>query len=89
MNIEKVIFWTWIIEIDANAFSAKDTSDALRKQIKYVEFPETLTWIGDYAFYGNKIESLALPSVEIVWDYAFYGNQISWMLELPSSLKTI
>lgn len=59
--------------IDDNAFSTK--SVGFRKDVKEVILPETITRIGDRAFYGNAgLRRIILPeSLRAIGKYAFYG----------------
>ncbi|MDD4291736.1 MAG: leucine-rich repeat protein [Clostridia bacterium] len=49
--------------------AAKDCSD-------YV-IPETVTTVGDYAFYNaSKVDNVSLSNVESIYTYAFYGSSV-------------
>ena len=56
-----------VIEVSNNAFKNCNT-------IKGIEFPDTLTKIGSYAFYGSSIKSIIITSkISAIGSYAFCG----------------
>lgn len=58
--------------------------------LKEVELPDTITKIGDSAFYGcREITSINLKNVEEIGNEAFYGCQNLETIEYSKQLKTI
>ena len=54
-------------------------------KITSVTFPESITSIGNYAFYGCKLTSINFGSVTSIGDYAFYGNSCS-TITIPNTV---
>lgn len=59
------------------------------KNITSVALPANLSQLGDYAFYGNAIQTLNLPTtLTKIGDDAFNGNNIDSVF-IPNTVKTI
>jgi hypothetical protein len=88
-QINKIVFWSWIVTINDNAF--RTYSCWSKKTIKEIELPQTLTSIWSSAFNGQRIEwELILPNtLQTIWDSAFNNNNISWTLVIPWWVTTV
>lgn len=59
------------------------------KSFQKVYIPDTITTIGDYAFYNNKIQSaLISPNLEKIGKYAFADNLFTKII-VPGTVKTV
>ena len=59
------------------------------KKLKSVKLPNTLKYIGYYAFSSNQLTNIAIPdSVVTIDDFAFQGNKLT-SIKLDSNLKEI
>lgn len=59
------------------------------ENLKYIQFPSTLTQINSSAFSGSALERIELPSgVEEIGSHAFSGSALE-RIELPSGVKEI
>ena len=59
------------------------------KEIKDLVIPNSVTSIGNYAFYGCSLSSVAIPkSVTSIGNYAFYGCSLS-SVTIPNSVTSI
>lgn len=59
------------------------------KTVKLAVLPESVTHIGDYAFYNSSIESVKFSSAITIGNYAFYGCKNLTSIELPESLTQL
>jgi hypothetical protein len=68
-----------VVEVGANAF--KNCAS-----IKGIEFPESLSRIGAYAFYGSSIREIEIPShVKEIGNYAFAGCKYLTSIDVERS----
>lgn len=76
--------------IGVKAFqSDNDSSPAKKSHISSIDLPNTITTIGDSAFYGNEINNIVLPSsITSIGNYAFAYNR-STQLSLPEHLNSM
>lgn len=80
-NLESVIFLGDISSVPEGMF--RGCSSLTRIQI-----PDSVTSIGDYAFYGTALQSLGVGrNVESIGDYAFYGNENLSSLTFASNAR--
>ncbi len=57
--------------------------------LRYVEIPNTVTYIGDEAFHANRLEKLYLPdSITSMGEWVFAENQIT-ELKLPNNIQSM
>ena len=74
-----------VTKIGRTAFSLFNENN----NITNVTIPDTVTYIGEYAFYKNKLTNVTLPSSLIeIGDYAFELNQIKDII-IPNGVVTI
>lgn len=73
-----------VTEIGQSAFYREEGDSAL----KSVRLPESVTKIGDFAFYGTKLEEIDLQNTEEIGNYVFYETEINAVV-LPESVKTL
>ena len=60
------------------------------KKIEKVILPNTITYIGSYAFYNNRLTSIVFPEgVTYIGSHAFYANSLTGELKLPSKVSYI
>ena len=73
-----------VVAIGQNAFAYRD-------KLETIEFPETLTSIGTYSFYGcSSLTSIALPeTLTSIVDFSFSGCSSLTSIALPDSLTII
>ena len=71
-----------VTEIGPNAFSNKSFLNS-------VTIPDTVTYIGELAFYNNTMRSVSIPdSVEFIADYAFAKSGLT-SVSIPASVDTV
>lgn len=88
----KTISMTNVESIGAYAFSKRDLqSSASAPQFTSITLPNSLTTIGESAFYGaNKLESITIPDgIGQIAPYAFASCTSLTSVTLPNSLTTI
>lgn len=87
-----VIYMPNVEAIGDYAFSKRDiSSSASAPQFTSIELANSLTYIGQYAFYGaNKLESIIIPNgIEQISPYAFASCTSLTTVNLPSSVNKI
>ena len=78
-----------LTEIPDSAFSSQEWLDS--NELKSVMIPDTVTRIGDCAFFGCKnLETITLPSnLTEIGEYAFYGCEKLTSIVIPNSVVEI
>ena len=78
-----------ITEIPDSAFSSQEWLDS--NELKSVMIPDSVTRIGDCAFFGCKnLETITLPSnLTEIGEYAFYGCEKLTSIVIPNSVVEI
>jgi hypothetical protein len=77
------------IGVAANYWNPATATSFASKNLTSLTIPNSVTSIGDYAFYNNNLTSLTIPnSVTSIGDYAFYNNNLT-SLTIPSSVTSI
>ncbi len=72
--------------IGSNAFKWNENSG--RPKLQKVTIPNSVTWIGDYAFDSNQLTQVTISdSVTTISDYAFANNKQLIKVTIPNSVK--
>ena len=85
--IEKITLPEGLTEIGEMAFYF--CSDTIGKKELVVNFPSTLTTLGDYAFAGNAIKKLTLPATITSYGKFVFANNTITEVTLPGNMKQI
>ncbi len=90
VNIPPTIKGKIVTKINDASSNINTTPNSFcNKTLTNVTIPDTIKYIGKFAFYANKIKTLNLGNgVEEINDEAFHGNQLTNII-FPSSLKKI
>ena len=82
-NVIKVVLPKSIISINNSAFNGCT-------KLEYINFPNTLTNIGEYAFSNTKLNNILIPdSISYIDDYAFANCDFITTVKFPKSLINI
>lgn len=73
-----------VTQIGQSAFYREAGDSALKR----VSLPDTVTQIGNFAFYGTPIEGIDFKRVESIGNYAFYETALKSVV-LPESVETL
>ena len=84
VGIENGVCWSGTLD-----HTSKKLGAFSNRKITKVTFPDTITKIGNFAFYRNSIKEIDIPeTVTYIGTEAFKNNQLTYV-KLPNNLKTI
>lgn len=90
VNIPQSINGLSITKIGDTYGDSSATKVFANKGIVKAILPKGLTYIGNYAFYGDKLKSIDIPDgVTYIGSHSFYNNDLTGELKLSSNIKFI